>query len=176
MKTYISLFNPLNISTYSINPLLLVNSFPTLSLSPSLCPSRVVRLVCVCCVCSFRLRLCCLVCVCCVCSFRLCCLVLCSIRCVSSVLCVMSVSSGSIVYLPIHSNALNSISLKRLSGSTCLTGFYSFRVFGVFGVFEVFKVVRLVQRFYSYNPLSKNTTLSKSHNSFSCPYRRNRTI
>ena len=82
-------------------------------------------------------------------------------------------SNGWIVYLPIHSNALNSISLKRLSGSTCLTGFYSFRVFGVFGVFgvfEVFKGVRGVQRFHSYN------TLSKSHNSFSCPYRRNRTI
>ena len=54
---------------------------------------------------------------------------------------------------------------KSLSGSTCLTELYLFRVFGVFGVFEVFKVVRGVQRFYSYN------TLNKSHNSFSCPYR-----
>ena len=54
---------------------------------------------------------------------------------------------------------------KSLSGSTCLTELYLFRVFGVFGVFEVFKVVRGVQRFHSYN------TLSKSHNSFSCPYR-----
>ena len=80
---------------------------------------------------------------------------------------ILSNSSGSIVYHPIHSNALNSISLKSLSGSTCLTGFYWFEVFGVF---EVFKGVRRVQRFYSYN------TLSKSYNSFSCPYRRNRTI
>ena len=73
---------------------------------------------------------------------------------------ILSNSSGWIVYLPIHSNALNSISLKRLSGSTCLTGFNLFRVFGVFGVFEVFKGIRLVQRFHSYNnsynPLSKN--------------------
>ena len=83
---------------------------------------------------------------------------------------ILNDSSGSIVYLPIHSNALNSISLKRLSGSTCLTEPFLSGVFGVFGVFEVFKGVRLVQRFYSYN------TLSKSHNSFSCPYRRNRTI
>ena len=114
------------------------NSFNLLTpLSVLCCPSRVIRLVCVCpsCASVYLLRL--------------------SISCVSfvyllrpSVLCVMSNSSGSIVYLPIHSNALNSISLKRLSGSTCLTGF---EVFGVFGVFEVFKVVRMVQRLNRYS-------------------------
>ena len=61
------------------------------------------------------------------------------------------------IYLPIHSNALKSISLKRLTGSTCLTGFNWFEVFGVFKEVDWFKG--------SYNPLSKN------HNSFSCPYR-----
>ena len=59
---------------------------------------------------------------------------------------ILSNSSGWIVYLPIHSNTLNSISLKRLSGSTCLTEPFLFEVFGVFGVFEVFKGVRLVQK------------------------------
>ena len=86
------------------------------------------------------------------------------------VMCVMCYVSSRFIYLPIHSNALKLISLKRLSGSTCLTGFNLSGVFGVFEVFEVFKEIRLVQRFHSYNPLSKN------HNSFSCPYRRNRTI
>ena len=61
---------------------------------------------------------------------------------------ILNDSSGSIVYLPIHSNVFISISLKRLSGSTCLTGF---EVFGVFGVFEVFKGVRLVQRLNRYS-------------------------
>ena len=50
------------------------------------------------------------------------------------------------IYLPIHSNALKSISLKRLTGSTCLTGFNWFEVFGVFGVFEVFEVFKGVSR------------------------------
>ena len=55
--------------------------------------------------------------------------VLCVLYLLSSLFCLfhspdtLSNSSGSIVYLPIHSNALKSISLKRLSGSTCLTGF-----------------------------------------------------
>ena len=90
---------------------------------------------------SVCVRLCCLVCFC---LLRLSRLVL-SVSSVSSVLCVMCNSNGWIVYLPIHSNALNSISLKRLSGSTCLTGFNLSGVFGVFGVFEVFKGVRRVQ-------------------------------
>ena len=81
------------------------------------------------------------------------------------VMCVMCYVSSRFIYLPIHSNASISISLKRLSGSTCLTGFEVFGVFGVFGVFEVFKGIQGVQRFHSNNPLSKN------HNSFSCPYR-----
>ena len=55
------------------------------------------------------------------------------------VMCVMCYVSSHFIYLPIHSNALKSISLKRLSGSTCLTGFNLSGVFGVFGVFEVFK-------------------------------------
>ena len=139
----------------------------------SCCPSRVVRLMSISCVCCPSVRF---VCVCLllsvssvasVVSVRFVCVYLLrlSISCVSSVLCVMSNSSGSIVYLPIHYNTLKSISLKRLSGSTCLTGFGVFRVFEVFGVFEVFKGIRRVQRFHSNNPLSK------SHNSFSCPYR-----
>ena len=76
------------------------------------------------------------------------------------VLCLVS------FYLPLHPFQRVKINFfKSLSGSTCLTGFNWFEVFGVFGVFgvfEVFKVVRGVQRFYSYNPLSKNPTLSKS--------------
>ena len=74
-------------------------------------------------------------------------LVMCVIP-VMCVMCVMCYVSSRFIYLPIHSNALKSISLKRLSGSTCLTGF---EVFGVFGVFEVFKGVRLVQRLNRYS-------------------------
>ena len=84
-----------------------------------------------------------------------------------SVSCVCLVS----FYLPPHPfQRVKFNFFKSLSGSTCLTGFNWFEVFGVFGVFEVFKGIRRVQRFYSYNPLSK------THNSFSCPYRRNKTI
>ena len=191
MKTFISLL----ISTYPNDPLLLVHSFPTLTPPPYIhllrlsvsCrsyPASVCIVSFVSCACLYpasvsSASVCIVSFVSCVCLSRLCLLCL----SVYPTLCVCVVSfnipndsSGSIVYLSIHSNTSFSISLKSLKGSTCLTGFYLFEVFGVFGVFEVFKGVRLVQRFYSYNPLNKNTTLSKTHNSFSCPYRRNRTI
>ena len=161
---YENLYFLIHITPWASPPIPLTPSYSlTRSLrlaSPSLCssrvvrlvcPSRVIRLVCVCpsnastsvvsvhisCVCPHFLRLVCVR------------LVL-SISCVSSLLLRLSVScvccvssasvyllrssrlvsfnilsnlSGSIVYLPIHSNALKSISLKRLTGSTCLTGF-----------------------------------------------------
>ena len=87
--------------------------------------------------------------------------------CVLCLLYVMSNSSGSIVYLPIHSNASFSISLKRLSGSTCLT---CLECLECSECSECLKCLRWFEGFKgsynnSYNPLSK------SHNSFSCPYR-----
>ena len=110
-------------------------------LSISCYPSRL-RLV------SSRLRLSRLVCVCLVC------------------LCVMCNSSGSIVYLPIHSNALKSISLKRLISSTCLTGF---EVMGSDGKFS--ECSECLRGFEGINRFNSNNPLGKSHNSFSCPYR-----
>ena len=114
---------PSNASASVVSVHLLRLSISCVSSRPSrLRPSRVVRFVCVCLSPASRLiRLMLSV------SSRLRSHLLrlspASISCVSSVLCVMCNSNSWIVYLSIHSNALKSISLKRLTGSTCLTGF-----------------------------------------------------
>ena len=75
------------------------------------------------------------------------------VMCVIPVMCVMCYVLCLVsFYLPPHPFQRVFFNFfKSLSGSTCLTEPFLFRVFGVFGVFEVFKVVRRVQRLNRYS-------------------------